>query len=154
MAQKPEIQYVERFYVYGSEAPVQAQKTEEEEIVQKKEHLHVKKIYIDLSAILWTLAAVVLMTTMIVSGIHLSRMSAEKELMQDYVSFLQMRNATLQHNLRISYNLEEIEKQALELGLVPEDQAEIRYIRVSVPEHQENWTVWGNIKWFFEGLFE
>ena len=154
MAQKPEIQYVERFYIYGSEAPVPAEKTENEENVQKKEHLHVKKVYVDLSAILWTLAAVVLMTTMILSGVHLTRMNAEKELMQDYVSFLQMRNSTLQHNYRIGYNLEEIEKQALELGLVPEDQVETRYIRVSVPEHEEKWTVLGNIKWFFEGLFE
>ena len=154
MAQKPEIQYVERFYIYGSEAPVPAQKTENEENVQKKEHLHVKKVYVDLSAILWTLAAVVLLTTMILSGVHLTKMSAERDLMQDYVSFLQTRNASLQHNYRISYNLEDIEKQALEMGLVPADQVETRYIRVSVPEHQETWTTWDNIKWFFEGLFE
>ena len=154
MAQKPEIQYVDRFYIYGSEAPAPAQKTENEESVQKKEHLHVKKVYIDLSAILWTLAAVVLLTTMIVSGVHLTKMSAERDLMQDYVSFLQTRNASLQHNYRISYNLEDIEKQALEMGLVPADQVETRYIRVSVPEHQETWTTWDNIKWFFEGLFE
>ena len=154
MAQKPEIQYVERFYIYGSEAPVQAQSSDTEEIVRKKEHLHVNKIYIDLSAILWTAAAVILMATMILSGVHLTRMNAEKELMQDYVSFLQTRNAELEHNYRISYNLEEIQQQAAELGLVPQDQVETRYIRVSVPEHKEKWTAWGNIKWFFEGLFE
>ena len=154
MAQKPEIQYVERFYVYGSEVPAEIQQTEKEEVVHKKEHLHVQKIYIDLSAILWTLAAVVLMATMILSGVHLTKMSAEKDLMQDYVSFLQTRNAALQHNYRISYDLEEIEKQAAELGLVPEDQVENRYIRVSVPEHEEKWTFFGNIKWFFAGLFE
>ena len=154
MAAKPEIQYVERFYVYGSEAPVRKTEEKPEEAVRKQQKPQVQKIYVDLSAMIWTVTAFVLMAAMIFSGIHLNKMWQEKELMQSYVSNLQLNNTALRHNYRISYNLEEIQKQAEELGLVPEDQVETRYIRVSVPEPSEQWTIWGNIKWFFEGLFE
>ena len=155
MAGKPEIQYVERFYVYGSEVAVQKpqeQKTFETARKPEKEQIH--KIYVDLGAVIWTAAAIVLMVSMVLSGLHLNKMWQEKELMQSYVYNLQKNNSTLQHNYRISYNLEEIEKQAAELGLVPEDQVETRYIRVTVPPHEEKWTFAENVRWFFEGLFE
>ena len=154
MAQKPEIQYVERFYIYGSEVPAENTRDRSGEPPHRKQSQPVRKIYLDLGAVLWTAAAVVLMLTMIFSAVHLTQMWEEKELMQSYVANLQLNNSTLKHNYRISYNLEEIEKQAAELGLVPEDQVEVRYVRVTVPEHEEEWTMWGNIKWFFEGLFE
>ena len=155
MAHKPEIQYVERFYVYGSEVPAekpQEQKTHK--FLQRPEKNQIRRIYIDLSALIWTAAAVVLLVTMAFSAFHLNTMWQEKELMESYVDNLQLNNATLHHNYRISYNLEEIEKQAAELGLVPEAEIEQRYIRVSVPEPQEKWTFLGNLKWFFQGLFE
>ena len=155
MAFKPEIQYVERFYVYGSEAPAEKQAEQQKnQKTPKLPKLEVHKIYVDLGALIWTAAAIVLLAAMVFSGLRLNRMWQEKELMQSYVANLQLNHSTLQHNYRTSYNLEEVEKQARELGLVPEDQVETRYIRVSVPEPEDDWTFLGNVKWFFEGLFE
>ena len=156
MAMKPEIQYVERFYVYGSE--VAAEKLQEQQAAEQarkqQKQLQVHKIYVDLGALIWTCAAIVLLAAMVFSGLRLNRMWNEKEAMASYVSGLQLENSNLQHNYRISYDLEEIAVQAEELGLVPESEAEVRYIRVSLPEPEEKWTFWGNLRWFFEGLFE
>ena len=154
MTHKPEIQYVERFYIYGSEAPAQKPQEQKEHKFLKPQKLQVKKIYIDLGALVWTVAGVVLLSAMVMSAVNLNTMWEEKELMDSYVANLELNNATLHHNYRISYNLEEIKKQASELGLVPKDQVEQRYIRVSVPEKQDEWTFLGNLKWFFQGLFE
>ena len=157
MASKPEIQYVDRFYVYGAAAAEKQLKQKEEpsfETARRPQKEQVHKVYVDLGAVLWTAAAMVLLAAMVFSGIRLNRMWQEKELMQSYVSNLQLNNSTLKHNYRISYNLEEIEKQATELGLIPEEEAEVRYVRVTIPEHKEKWTFFGNLKWFFEGLFE
>ena len=155
MAGKPEIQYVERFYVYGSEAPAEkAREQQTAETAKRAQKLQVHKIYVDLGALIWTAAALVLMVTMVFSALRLNSMWEEKELMQSYVSNLQLNNSTLKHNYRISYNLEDIEKQAAELGLVPEDQVETRFVRVTVPEHEGKWTFAENVQWFFEGLFE
>ena len=155
MAAKPEIQYVERFYVYGSEAAVKKELEEQvAEKTQRKASVQVHKIYIDLTALLWTAAAILLMAAMIFSASQLTQMTRQRDLMQQYVSELQTNNAALRHNYRISYNLEEIKAQAEEIGLVPEDQVETRFIRVTIPEHEHKWTVLENIQWFFEGLFE
>lgn len=156
MAHKPEIQYVERFYVYGSEVAVQEQQEQQaaRQAEKARKQLQVHKIYVDLGALLWTAAAILLLGAMLFSAVNLSRMWQEKEQMAAYVSQLQLENSDLQHNYRIGYDLDEIAVQAQEMGLVPENQVEQRYIRVTVPQHQKGWTTWGNIQWFFEGLFE
>ena len=155
MAAKPEIQYIERFYVYGSEVAAQKELEEQaEEKKHKKANLQIHKIYIDLTALLWTAAAIVLMASMIFSASRLVQMTEQRDLMQHYVSELQANNAALRHNYRISYDLEQIREQANEIGLVPEDQVETRFIRVTLPEHKHKWTMIENIQWFFQGLFE
>ena len=152
MTQKPEIQYVGQFYVYGSEAAV-PKKKEEKQLIPKehKEKLH--RIYIDPLALAGIAAAIGLLAALVMGGIRLSRMWEARNYMDSYVSYLSLNNSTLKHNYRISYNLEEVEKMALDIGMVPESQVETRYVRVTVPEHKKAPTTWENIKWFFEGLF-
>ena len=152
MTQKPEIQYVGQFYVYGSEA-VAPKKKEVKELIpkEKKEKLH--RIYIDPLALVGIVAAIGLLTALIMGGIRLTRMWEQRNYLESYVSYLSVDNATLHHNYRISYDIKESEKMALDMGLVPESEVETRYVRVTVPEHKQEPTVWENIKWFFEGLF-
>ena len=152
MTQKPEIQYVGQFYVYGSEA-VAPKKKEVKELIpkEKKEKLH--RIYIDPLAIVGIVAAIGLLTALVMGGIRLTRMWEQRNYLESYVSHLSVDNATLHHNYRISYDLKEIEKMALDMGLVPESEVETRYVRVTVPAHKQEPTLWENIKWFFEGLF-
>ena len=155
MAGKPEIQYVERFYVYGSEAAVKKELEEQvPERHQKKAPSQVRKVYVDLTALIWTAAAILLLAAMIYSAGQLVEMTHQRDIMQQYVSELQTNNGTLKHNYRISYDLDLIRQQAEEIGLVPEDQVETRFIRVTTPEHKHKWTMLENIQWFFEGLFE
>lgn len=153
MVQKPEIQYVGQFYVYGSEAPAPKKKTFRE-MLPKTEHTKVHRVYIDLTALLGIAVAIALTAALVMGGIRLNNLWEEHNLMESYVSSLRLNHATLEHNYRISYDLEEVEKMALELGLVPESEVETRYIRVTMPEHKHKWTAWENIQWFFEGLFE
>ena len=152
MVQKPEIQYVDQFYVFGSEAPAKKKKLFKP-AEPKKTAVRYHKIYIDLGALLGLLAAAVLTAALVMGAINLSNQWQEHDLMEDYVSYLKLNNSTLQHNYRISYDLEQVEKMALDLGLVPESEVETRYIRVQMPEPQKPWTIWENIRWFFEGLF-
>ena len=153
MAQKPEIQYVGQFYVYGSEAVV-PKKKEVKELIPKEKKEKVHRIYIDLFALAGIAVAVTLLVALVMGGIHLTDMWEEHNYLESYVTHLNRNNATLSHNYRISYDEAEIEKMALDMGLVPESEVETRYIRVTVPEHKRQWTMWENIQWFFEGLFE
>ncbi len=153
MVQKPEIQYVGQFYVYGSEAP-QPKKKKEEVLLPKERKVRLHRVYIDLTALLGIAAAAALTVALVMGGIRLNTLWKEHNRMQDYVTSLRLDNAALQHTYRTSYNLEDVEKMAGELGLVPESEVETRYIRVTVPEHKHKWTLWENIQWFFEGLFE
>ena len=153
MTQKPEIQYVGQFYVYGSEAAV-PKKKEVKQLIPKEKKAAVHRIYIDPLALAGIVVAIGLLTALVLGGMKLSSLWEERNYMDSYVSYLQVNNSTLRHNYHISYNLEEVEKMALDMGLVPESEVETRYIRVTVPEHKHQWTAWENIKWFFEGLFE
>ena len=153
MAQKPEIQYVGQFYVYGSEAPA-PKKQEARVLIPRKRKEKVHKVYIDLVALAGIASAVVLLTALIMGGIRLNTMWQEHHLMESYVSHLKLNNATLEHNYKISYKLEDVEKAAADLGLVPESEVETRFIRVTVPPKKEKWSVFDNIRWFFQGLID
>ena len=73
--------------------------------------------------------------------------------MEEYVVYLQHQHKSIKIKYTETYNLEDIEKTALALGMVPADQ--VRHSRISVvePVVEEEPSVWENVGTFLSGLF-
>lgn len=153
MVQKPEIQYVGQFYVYGSEAVAPKAKKAVREILPKEHKQKLHKVYIDPVALIGIAAAVTLLVALVMGGIHLNGMWREHDAVQHYVSNLKLDQSTLEHTYRTSLNLEDIQAKAEAMGLVPEADVETVYIRVTMPEPKPKRTLWDDVQWFFQGLF-
>ena len=148
MAQKPykyNIEYVQSFYSYGSEAKViQFQPVDQEEKPQlpKQEKTPVTTICMDPIAFCGIMVAVVMLVVMILGAVQLHDDWNAYQQMDDYVTTLRAKNAELTLNYRSLYDLEDIEMKALAMGMVPADQVETRSVTVSVPEVRETVLTW------------
>ena len=153
MARKPDVQYI-RFYTDGSAArkvaPVAPLKTIKLPKVKKQKKL---LLYIDPVAIAGIAMAVIMLTLMAVGVMQLKTARQEMQTMAAYVSTLQEENASLQTTFSEGYDLDQIEKTALALGLVPKEQ--VRHVTVSVPELivEEEPDAWERFYIFLTGLF-
>lgn len=156
MIQKPKIQYVGQFYVHGSEAQVLERKKERRRAKTKLPLARIErieKIYVDPVALVGILVAFVMLFTMVAGVLRLQDDWAEYIQMSAYVSELKKENAELTKTYRDGYDLEEIRKRALALGLVPVEDTDTMTIHVTVPTPEPEPTLWENIVWFWEGLF-
>ena len=153
MARKPDVQYI-RFYTDGSAArkvaTVAPLKTIKLPKVKKQKKL---LVYIDPVAIAGIAMAVIMLTLMAVGVMQLKTARQEMQTMAAYVSTLQEENASLQATFSEGYDLDQIEKTALALGLVPKEQ--VRHVTVSVPELivEEEPDAWERFYIFLTGLF-
>lgn len=157
MAQKPEIQYVGQFYVYGSEAKELAQKNEQKKA--KKElplprFEHVRKVYVDPLAIGSILVAAVLLITMVSGVLAMQTAQQELETAQQYVYELKEKNRKLAVAYRSGYDLEQIRAAALGMGMIPMEEAQVMSVRVTVPVQKPEPTWLDDMVWFLRGLFE
>lgn len=153
MVQKPEIQYVGQFYVYGSEAVAPKTKKAVREILPKEHKQKLHKVYIDPVALIGIAAAVTLLVALVMGGIRLNSMWNAHNEIRSYVSNLKLDHATLEHTYRTSLNLEDIQAKAQAMGLVPEADVQTVTVRVTMPEPKPETTLWDDIQWFFQGLF-
>lgn len=156
MANKPEIQYVGQFYVYGSEA---------KELARKKEHkkantklpLHyferVRKIYVDALALVSLLTAGVLLVAMVMGALSLQTAWQELDVARQYVYELEDTNRVLTAEYRSGYDLEEIRSAAIALGMVPVEQVQVKPLTVTMPVVEPEPTWVEDIFWFLNGLF-
>ena len=156
MIQKPKIQYVGQFYVHGSEAQVLERKKERRRAKTKLPMARIErieKVYVDPVALVGILVAFVMLFTMVAGALQLRADWEEYTRMSTYVSELKKENAELTKTYRDGYDLEEIRKRALALGLVPKEETDTATIYVTVPTPEPEPTLWENIVWFWEGLF-
>jgi len=143
MNQKPKIQYIGQFYVYGSEA-----RALEQEQKQNKTRLPlakleaVEKIYIDPVALLGIAVAAVMLVVMVLGAVQLHNDWVAYQQMDDYVTTLRAENAELTLHYRSLYDLEDIEMKALAMGMVPRSEVESRTVSVTVPEVRETVLTW------------
>lgn len=143
MNQKPKIQYIGQFYVYGSEARAlePGQKKPRTKLPSARLET-IEKIYIDPVAMVGIAVAVVMLVVMILGAVQLHEDWMAYQQMDDYVTTLRARNAELTLSYRSSYDLEDIEVKALAMGLVPADQVETRTVTVTIPEIRETVLTW------------
>ena len=154
MANKPEIQYVGQFYVYGSEAK---ELKKEQKKANTKLPLHhferVQKIHVDALALVSLLTAGVLLVAMVMGALSLQTAWQELDVARQYVYELEDTNRVLTAEYRSSYNLEEIRSAAIALGMVPVEQVQVKPFTVTMPVENPEPTWMENILWFLNGLF-
>ena len=154
MTQRMQAQYVQ-FYIQGSSAmqlnPVDPKKAEPIQEIRPRTHKRIR-IFVDPVALFSMVVALCMIITIFVGMGHLEKDKLEVQQMEQYVLYLQHQNRAVKAEYSASYNLEDIEKTALALGMVPAEEVDHFYIHVAEPVVEEP-TVWENIGTFLTGLF-
>ena len=154
MARKPDIQYV-RFYTDGSAArqlEVQSPrkyKTAAPRPRKKRGYV----IYVDPLAVAGILLAVGMLIAMLVSGIQLIVARQQLSDTKAYVTTLSQNNEHLRQTYEEGYDLAEVEKSALALGMIPVSQAPTISIEIEQEEVVEEVTFWERMAMKLEELF-
>ena len=156
MVKKPEIQYIDKFYVHGSEARVLELKPKRR-IIKTVLPLSVPdktiRIGIDPVAICGIVVAVALLVALVLGTVQYVQVCRDYRAMMDYVVSVQNRNVELREDYRSKVDLEAVEARALELGMIPIEYADRITIRVEKPVEEPEMTIWDEIEWFCKGLF-
>lgn len=152
MAQRLDIQYVD-FCTVGSSAiktaPVLPLKPFS---LPKRKKLKRVTIRVDLIAVAGILMAAVMMILMTVGVSQLVSLRQSEIAMASYVDTLQTENQRLETEYEAGFQLEEIEKNALALGMIPAEQVQRVSIRVEEPA-KETGNVLESFFVFLTGLF-
>ena len=154
MANKPEIQYVEQFFIPGSEAP-QLQPQRGGQPARKPRVQQEKKIRIlvDPVAMLGLVVAVTMLVLMAVGVYQYNAASRRNEAVNDYLLQLKDTNITREYQYRTKLDLNKIAEQAKALGMIPASEAQTITVHVEVPQPEPENTWWDDLVWFLEGLF-
>ena len=154
MARKPDIQYV-RYYTDGSAArqlEVHApQKNKTTYTRTRKQQGYV--IYVDPLAVCGILLAVVMLISMLVGSLQLVMARQQLSDTQAYVTTLHQVNQRLQKTYDESYDLAEVEKSALAIGMIPVSQTQTISIEVEQEQIVEEVTFWERLSVKLEELF-
>ena len=156
MVRKPDIQYVNNFYVHGSEAKIIEFKTSQKQPkTTLPKPLQEKKLSILVDPVaLFGLVVAVFMTVVMVIGLgDFKNACVEKQEMERYVSQLQNDNILLKHNYRNSYDLHKVEETALALGMVHASEVATTKIVYEIPEQEAENSWWDDLVWQMSLLF-
>lgn len=153
---KPDIEYIQKYYSYGSEAKVvefkpvyRKPKTQ----LPKPKKEQVTKILIDPVAFCGLMVAIVMLLVMVSGIIQFDLACEEYRIVHDQLTELRDKNVELNHTYITGYDLAEVEAQALAIGMVPVDQVKTIRVNVTVPVAEPEPTLWDEIVWFVSGLF-
>ena len=153
MAQRTDIRYIQ-YYTDGSAArkiaPVAPLKTMKLPKVKKQKRV---TLHIDPIALASIGMAVVMAVLILVGMVQVNSAREEMHRMSAYVDTQQEENVQLKQSFSEGYDIEQIQRTAYALGLVPKEQ--VQHIRVSLPQIQEpaEPTTWERFTTFLTGLF-
>ena len=160
MAQKPykyNIEYVQKFYSYGSEAKaVQAQpvkKQAEKPQLPKREKEPVTALCIDPVAFCGIMVAIVMVLVLLAGMIQYSIIRDDHAILENYVNELRSEQVLKQYQYDAGYDLAQIDSTARALGMIPVSEAKTITMDVEVPVRPEEPGFIDNLIWFFSGLF-
>lgn len=154
MARHLDVQYV-KLYTDGTAA----RKMEIASAPKPVRKPHSKKktqivLHVDPVAIFGMAVAAVMLVLMLTGMAQLKATQQKTAEMEQYIVSLQAENNTLEAGYHNSYDLAEVERIALALGMVPKDQAQQADIRVAQPQTvEETPGMWTNFWTFLTGLF-
>ena len=153
MAQHPDVQYI-RFYTDGSAAKKMAPVAPLHTIrLPKMKKMKKLVLRIDPVAICGIIMAAIMLVLMTVGAVQLHNARKDLETMSAYVETLQQENASLQSTLSDGYNLADVERTALALGLVPREQVKHVTIQLPAEETEAEPNTWEQFYTFLTGLF-
>ena len=155
MVKKPEIQYIDKFYVYGSEAKVLELKPKRriKTILPLSVPDKTIKIPVDPVAIGGIVVAIALLVTLVIGCVQYVQVYRQYRTMMDHVVAEQNMNVELREDYRSQIDLVQIREKALSLGMIPREEAEVITIRAELPQREPEMTVWEDFVWLCKGLF-
>jgi hypothetical protein len=120
---------------------------------QKRQKRHI--LYVDPVALLGIVVAVSMLLMMGVGLMQLQAAREETLAMQQYVDSLRYQQEELTQTYEQGYDLNEVERTALALGMIPQEQAKQTEIHVSPRQsvQEEQVTIWEHIGTFLSGMF-
>ena len=155
MARKPDIQYIDKFYVHGSEARVlelKPQKRKAKTVLPEAAPVKEKVISIDLLSLSAIAVAVTMIVLMVVGCFQLKAAFDRSVAMSHYVISLQNENLDLNKDYYNGFDPADIEQKALALGMIPMEDAKTLTMTGTIPEEVPAPTMWENFTWFMKGL--
>jgi len=155
---KPDIEYIQKYYSYGTEAKIIEFKPVQKPVktkIPKQKKFQKTTIYIDPVALCGLVVAVVMLVVMIAGVTQFMAVCDQHSQMREYLTDLKDENVRLHHDYHTheKYNLEEIETTARALGMIPVEEAATISIDVVVPQRVPEMTAWDEFIWFLSGLF-
>jgi len=156
MVKKPDIQYIDRFYVHGSEARVLELKPKKRTIktvLPLSVPDNTIKIAIDPVAVCGIVVAIALLVMILIGSVQYVQVYNRYQDMMDHVVSVQNENVELRETYRSRINLEEIREKALAMGMIPIEQAPTITIRAELPQREPEMTFWEDFVWLCKGLF-
>ena len=130
MTRKPDIQYV-RCYTDGSSAKaLQFFPRKTKTALPRKKKQKAIVIKLDPLAYLGILVSAIMLVLIVVNCVQLSALEKETDAMCAYVDVLKEENARLADTYANGYDLMDIKKKALAMGMVPVE--DVRHISISV----------------------
>ena len=157
MARQPDIQYV-RFYTAGSAArklePVKKTKKNGATLPQMKPRVEKRRIIrIDPISICALAVAAFMLVAMAVGLMELGSLTTQADQMESYAAKLSAENAQLAAQYHASYDLNDVEQKALDMGLVPESQLQHVTVQTQKPVVEAEPTGWEAFCLFVTELF-
>ena len=155
MARKPDIQYIDKFYVHGSEARVlelKPKKRKTKTVLPESAPVKEKVVRIDLLSLSAIAVAVTMIALMVVGCFQLEAAYDRSVAMSHYVISLQNENLDLNKTYYAGFDAVDIEQKALAMGMIPKENALLLKIDGTIAEEAPAPTLWENITWFMKGL--
>lgn len=154
MARQPDVRYI-NYYVSGTLAYQPEKKTQRRQkaILPKIKPQQKLLIRIDPLAVCGLAVAVALMIMMVVGFVQWDNARTEAAILRNYVATLEAENAQLQNTYTSGYDPEEIRNIALNMGMIPAEQAEHIQMQVIVPQPVEAPSGWASVWAFILGMF-
>lgn len=155
MVRKPDIQYIDKFYVHGSEARVLELKTQKKKTKTVLPRFAPQKetvVRVDALSLCAIAVAVTMIVLMVVGAFQLKASYERYEAMSDYVISLQNENVKLSEKYYAGFDPVDIHWKATALGMIPMENAKTMTISVTIPEEEPVPTMWEDMVWFLKGL--
>jgi len=153
MAQRLDVQYVQ-YYTDGSAArkvaPVAPLKTIRLPKIKKMKPIVLR---VDPVAVVGIVVAALMLVLMYVGVAQLNSTRQELYTMRSYVENLRVENELLEDKFQEGYDLEQIERTALALGLVPKEQVKHVTVQVAEAVTEDAPGTWERFYTFLTGLF-
>ncbi len=137
MVRKPDVQYI-RFVTDGSSArKLLPQVLRSRTTLPKARRRTVWVLHVDPLALVGIVLSAVMLVLLAVNCVQLASLQADADAMSAYVDRLESENARLQATYDRGYDLEDVRRKALALGMVPVEQVRRIQVEVTAPVEEE-----------------